>query len=81
MFERYFKCDSKAFRNEKKTIFANPGSVGQPRNHNPKAQYLYMDLEAMTFTFQTVDYDIKTEQNLYPTEIDSFYKERLSIGV
>lgn len=81
MFERYFKCDSKAFRNEKKTIFANPGSVGQPRNHNPKAQYLYMDLEAMTFAFQTVDYDIKTEQNLYPTEIDSFYKERLSIGI
>ena len=81
LFERYFKCTSEKFRNEKKTIFINPGSVGQPRNHNPKAQYLYMDLDSMEFDFRAVDYNIAAEQALYPNTIDSFYKDRLSIGV
>ena len=31
----FYKVDDPLMRNKKKVIFINPGSVGQPRNHNP----------------------------------------------
>ena len=40
-----------------------------------------MDLDSMEFDFRAVDYNIAAEQALYPNTIDSFYKDRLSIGV
>lgn len=40
----YYKVDNPAMRNKKRTVFINPGSVGQPRNQNPCAQYAYLSL-------------------------------------
>lgn len=70
------------YRNRKRTIFLNPGSVGQPRNHNPRAQYLFVDTEKEIFHFNSVEYDVEHEQSLYDgANIDSFYKIRLTNGI
>ena len=36
----------------------NPGSVGQPRDGDPRAAWLLLDLDGMTASFQRTDYDI-----------------------
>lgn len=40
----------------------NPGSVGQPRDHDPRASYGILDPEAMTWELNRVEYDFKTTQ-------------------
>lgn len=81
--ERFYEAKGRAdYRNKKRTVFLNPGSVGQPRNHNPRAQYLYADFSAETFHFNAVEYDIKAEQALYAAaQIDDFYRKRLTNGI
>ena len=37
----------------------NPGSVGQPRDGDPRAAWLELDLESSRATFHRVEYDIK----------------------
>ncbi|ELY64326.1 metallophosphoesterase family protein [Natronococcus jeotgali] len=39
-------------------IVVNPGSVGQPRDGDPRAAYAVLDLEAMTVETHRVEYDI-----------------------
>jgi predicted phosphodiesterase len=36
----------------------NPGSVGQPRDGDPRASWLLLDLDELTASFQRTDYDI-----------------------
>ena len=79
--EVYFAEENPLMRNNKKTVFINPGSVGQPRNHNPRAQYAILDTETGECQLLIAEYNIAYEQSLYPVEIDSFYKERLERGV
>lgn len=64
-----------------KTLFVNPGSVGQPRNLNPNAQYCVIDFGTSSIDFNSVAYDIIREQTLYNGEIDEYYKTRLSFGL
>lgn len=40
----------------------NVGSVGQPRDRNPKAAYVVYDLSEKTITMRRVEYDIETAQ-------------------
>ena len=40
----------------------NPGSVGQPRDGDPRAAYLLLDLDNRTATWQRVPYDIAAAQ-------------------
>jgi predicted phosphodiesterase len=80
-FAEYYKTDNPAARNQKKTIFLNPGSVGQPRNLCPMAQYAILDLETESITMARVPYDIKKEQSAFSDNIDAFYKNRLERGV
>ncbi len=83
-FTEFFYEDSSMpeYRNRKRTVFLNPGSAGQPRNHNPEAQYLFVDTEREIFHFNSVKYDVEYEQSLYMGEnIDNFYKTRLTNGI
>jgi diadenosine tetraphosphatase ApaH/serine/threonine PP2A family protein phosphatase len=43
-------------------IFINPGSVGQPRDEDPRAAYALIDLETMTLTPRRVQYDFSATQ-------------------
>jgi predicted phosphodiesterase len=45
-------------------LFINPGSVGQPRDYDPRASYAVIDMEARTCTFCRVEYDIAETQRL-----------------
>ena len=83
MMEIYFSNTQspKARRGQSKTIFINPGSVGQPRNHNTSAQYGVLDLDSGSTQFNAVAYNIEKETSLYKGEIDNFYCERLRKGV
>ena len=51
------------FRVERgKQYFVNPGAVGQPRDHNPKAAYATYDLDFKVIELRRVDYDIPGAQ-------------------
>ncbi|SFC25208.1 phosphoesterase, MJ0936 family [Halobiforma haloterrestris] len=43
-------------------IVVNPGSVGQPRDGDPRAGYAVVDLEAMTVETHRVEYDVEAVQ-------------------
>lgn len=80
-FTVFYSKDDPERRNKKAVTFINPGSVGQPRNQNPYAQYAVLSLPSKRVELRAVPYDIAFEQSLYPDEIDAFYKNRLTKGV
>ncbi|MDR2491727.1 MAG: metallophosphatase family protein [Spirochaetaceae bacterium] len=80
-FEQWYPADNPKMRNKKKTTFINPGSVGQPRNHNPRAAYAVLDTVSGAVHFDNAPYDIDAEQKLYGDAVDDFYKTRLEAGV
>jgi diadenosine tetraphosphatase ApaH/serine/threonine PP2A family protein phosphatase len=43
-------------------VLLNPGSVGQPRDGEPRAAYLVLDRDEETATFHRVEYDIERTQ-------------------
>ncbi len=45
-------------------MFVNPGSVGQPRDDDPRAAFAILDLEKMTLTYHRVRYDVAVTQRL-----------------
>lgn len=79
--EHFFPSDNKEYRNKKRTIFINPGSVGQPRNHNPYAQYGILDTNTGNYEHRAVWYDVEEAQKLFSDSVDKFYKERIKLGV
>ena len=79
--EQFYACDNAEYRNKKRTIFINPGSVGQPRNHNPYAQYGILDTVSGNYEHRSVWYDVVEEQKLFNDSVDKFYKERIKLGV
>jgi predicted phosphodiesterase len=79
--EEFFPVADSARRNRKKTVFLNPGSVGQPRNHDARAQYAVWDTATGEFSFSKVAYDIAAEQSHFAGNVDPFYRARLAVGV
>ncbi len=45
-------------------LILNPGSVGQPRDNDPRAAYALLDLEAMTWEQRRVSYPVELTQSL-----------------
>jgi predicted phosphodiesterase len=43
-------------------LIINPGSVGQPRDSDPRAAYALLDTEAMTWSYQRTSYPIREVQ-------------------
>jgi diadenosine tetraphosphatase ApaH/serine/threonine PP2A family protein phosphatase len=59
----------------------NPGSVGQPRDGDPRAAYLLLDLDARTASFRRVDYDIeRTQAEIREAGLPETLAARLRIG-
>ena len=61
--------------------FLNPGSVGQPRDHDPNAKYALIDIDTGSVLFRSVPYDIEAAMSLFDGSVDDFYRERLEFGV
>lgn len=68
------------FSLEKKCI-VNPGSVGQPRDHNPKASYLTYDDVEGHWCFNRVSYDIlQVQKRIKAAGLPQRQADRLSEG-
>lgn len=81
VFAEFYSCENPQKRNKKKTTFVNPGSVGQPRNHNVNAQYAIWDTETDEISLKCVPYEIKKEQAFFSKDVDAFYRDRLELGI
>ena len=81
VFQKFYEADNPEMRNKKSVLFINPGSVGQPRNHNPNAQYAILDTESMGVELKSVKYPKEEAMNLYDGNVDDFYRKRLEKGI
>ncbi len=60
----------------------NPGSVGQPRDENPRAAYAIWDTEAATVRFERIGYDIgATQRQMRQAGLPEPLAERLAHGL
>jgi putative phosphoesterase len=64
------------------TVVVNPGSVGQPRDGDPRASYLVLDPAAGAISWHRVGYDIEAVQAaMRAVGLPGFLVSRLSIGL
>ena len=64
-----------------KKYFVNVGSVGQPRDGNPKAGYVIYDMDEQTIELRRLDYDIATAQaKIRAVGLPERLAERLALG-
>jgi len=62
-------------------LVINPGSVGQPRDGDPRAAYAIYDSQAGTVTLHRVEYDIAATQRLMEEAgLPRWLSERLALG-
>jgi diadenosine tetraphosphatase ApaH/serine/threonine PP2A family protein phosphatase len=60
----------------------NPGSVGQPRDGDPRAAWLLLDREAGTASFRRVEYDVaRTQEAIQERGLPDALAQRLAHGV
>jgi predicted phosphodiesterase len=60
----------------------NPGSVGQPRDGDPRAAWLMLDFDTQRAAFHRVDYDIEqTQAEMREVDLPEALTVRLSEGV
>ena len=60
----------------------NPGSVGQPRDGDPRAAWLLLDFEAGTASFRRVEYDVaRTQEEIRERGLPDALAQRLAHGV
>lgn len=58
------------------------GSVGQPRDYDPRASYTIFDSDTNTFDFKRVEYDIDAAaQKIFATDLERNFGNRLFLGV
>jgi diadenosine tetraphosphatase ApaH/serine/threonine PP2A family protein phosphatase len=59
----------------------NPGSVGQPRDGDPRAAYLMLDLDGRRAVFHRVPYDVAaTQAEIREAGLPTYLAERLAGG-
>lgn len=67
--------------NKEELYLLNPGSVGQPRNGDPRSSYLIFDTQKNTVNFRLVDYDLsKTIKKIVDADLPEFLAKRLMHG-
>ena len=81
VFQKFYEADNPDMRNKKSVLFINPGSVGQPRNHNSNAQYAILDTDSMSTDLRYVKYPKDKAMALYDGSVDDFYRLRLENGI
>ncbi len=81
VFQHFYEVDNPDMRNKKSVLFINPGSVGQPRNHNPNAQYAILETDSMGVELRYIKYPKDRAMALYNGSVDDFYRLRLENGI
>ena len=63
------------------TVF-NPGSIGQPRDRDPKAAYMTFDSERRVVRWYRVDYPVeRAQQRILKAGLPKVLADRLALGV
>jgi diadenosine tetraphosphatase ApaH/serine/threonine PP2A family protein phosphatase len=58
------------------------GSVGQPRDYDPRASYTVYDTESHVFEFKRISYDIdRAAQKIFDSDLERNFGNRLFLGV
>ncbi|TNF48624.1 metallophosphoesterase [bacterium] len=79
---RMFEPDDDLILAPGRRYLLNPGSVGQPRNGDPRAQYLIYDQEEGLISFRRVEYDIQQAQSrIIEADLPPSLAARLSQGM
>jgi diadenosine tetraphosphatase ApaH/serine/threonine PP2A family protein phosphatase len=66
---------------DRSRMIVNPGSVGQPRDGDPRASYMIIDTDRMTGEFRRVIYPIEiTQERMRARNLPRRLIERLSMG-
>ncbi len=62
-------------------VLVNPGSVGQPRDRDPRASWAVLDTEGRTVEFMRTAYDVaETQQRIRERGLPPFLADRLASG-
>jgi len=62
-------------------LILNPGSVGQPRDGDPRASYGILNLDKLTFEYRRISYPIlETQERMRQLDFPSRLINRLSFG-
>ena len=62
-------------------LIINPGSVGQPRDGDPRSSYALLDLEEMTWEFRRVEYAVEiTQERMRARGLPRRLIDRLELG-
>lgn len=78
---RHFLAPNQPFTLQEKSIL-NPGSVGQPRDRDPRASYMIYDTEAATWELRRVAYDIAYVQaRIFQERLPVTHAYRLKEGI
>lgn len=76
LFDYELRIDPKA------KYLINPGSVGQPRDRDPRASFLIYDKEKEAVRFVRLDYDIEAaKKSIIDAGLNRRLADRLSLGV
>ncbi|RLF54471.1 MAG: metallophosphoesterase, partial [Thermoplasmata archaeon] len=69
-------------RRVKNKIFLNPGSVGQPRDGDPRASFMIFDTGKREVIFRRVSYDIDSASRaILENDLPRFLAQRLYLGM
>jgi diadenosine tetraphosphatase ApaH/serine/threonine PP2A family protein phosphatase len=70
------------FRTGDGKLMVNPGSVGQPRDGDPRASYAILDVDRATVDFHRVEYDIQeTQRRMRELKLPDMLADRLAFGL
>ena len=76
-----FVDKSKSSETSQELLMCNPGSVGQPRDRDPRASYAVIDLKTISAEIIRVDYDIdEVLRRIKKAGLPEFLGERLRKG-
>lgn len=75
------KTETQYLLSKKEYYLINPGSVGQPRDKDPRASYIIFDTESYSVEYFYLDYDIEAAQKkIIDAGLPQFLSERLEHG-
>lgn len=67
---------------EDKRYLLNPGSIGQPRDRDPRASFVTYDSETRTVRWERVEYEVpKAQERILRAGLPKVLADRLAIGV
>ena len=67
--------------NDGSRYIINIGSVGQPRDNDPRACYVIVDTDDKKTIYRRIEYDIlKTQEKMRKAKLPDFLIERLAVG-